>query len=664
MTIHALIEALENQCGGVCLSDVCPGPQDIDIVLEPKVMDLADRLLKAHGFVVDSASDFQRLYLGFIDGCGYILDLTFNFELYSRYSVGLTLSLTGQAELIKQPKLYKALKYICQRRWDKLDAIKKEHAAICAFLREPSNVEWLSLPMLAALDSTPDELLHAIHRPYALTKFLPRYFRSRIVTRIGEILRRRRLGSVVALIGPDGSGKSFLIERLRQVGLRDVQYMGDWFFRLQPFYNACMRIPSPFNRFVYVFYLLENWLRYLSVWLRRFRGRTVLLDRFPGTNRNAAHTGMLGKINRLTYWLFPKPDLIVLLMADPQVIYARKQELSPQQIAQLQVCLRDAIATDRHALLNTENADVALNGLLTLILQHTRQAVVDGKGRISKHARLLMRLRSRTLLALAATLRLSSLLVPKFRTDVSGKTRILVMHHLDDRQRFRAIVRTLCRHYNLISFDQYKNNIGIDPNRLNLILAFDDGYRSWHTVGLPVFREFDVRPLLFINTDFVGLSDPAAFDYAAEKISTWPEGSLNWNELRDLQEAGAEICAHGSGHEDMSSTVDPDTLDQVVQPERFVLHTQLGAPPRAFAYPFGRYNEASVEALRRAGYEYGFSTRSGFLGESMDEFTLPRSNVGMRSPRVVCAVAEGYADRVSSMVAWLRRRGRRRGGIA
>jgi peptidoglycan/xylan/chitin deacetylase (PgdA/CDA1 family) len=659
MTIHAIIEALEKQCGAVCLSEVQPGPHDIDIVLEPKVKDEADQLLQGYGFVVDTASDFQRQYLGFIDGCGYIFDLTFDFALYSRYSVGLTLSRSGQRVLIKQPKLYKALKYVCQRRWDKLDVIKSEHAALSAFLREPTNVEWLSPPMRAALDSTPDELLHAVHRPFKLTEFLPRYIRSRILTPIKEILRRRRRGSVVALIGPDGSGKSFLIERLRALGLCDVQYMGDWFFRLQPFYNACMRIPSPFNRFVYLFYLVENWLRYLSVQLRKSCGRTVLLDRFPGTNRNAVHTGILGTINRLTYRFFPKPDLIVLLMADPEVIYARKQELTPQQIKQLQVCLRDAIATDRHALLSTENADEALNGLLKLILHHARRTPGRGEGRISKHARLLMQLRSRTLLGLAASLRVCGKIFPALRPKVRGKTRILVFHHLDDRQRFRAIVSTLRRHYNLISFEDYKNNIGIDPNRLNLILALDDGYRSWHTVGLPVFREFDVRPFLFVNSDFVGLSDQDAFDYCVKKISTWPEASLNWQELRELQDAGAEIGAHGCGHEDMSSSDNRDLLDQVVQPDRVTLQTQLGAPPRGFAYPFGRYDEAGVKALQRAGYQYGFSTRSGFLDASGDKLTLPRSNVGMRSPYVVCAVAEGYGDRVSRMVAWLKVRGGR-----
>jgi peptidoglycan/xylan/chitin deacetylase (PgdA/CDA1 family) len=663
MTIHALIEALEKQCGAVCLSEVRSGPHDIDIVLQQKFKAEADLLIRAHGFVLNTTSDFQHLYIGFIDGFGYVLDLAFDFALYSRYSVGLKLSRSGQAVLIKQPNLYKALKYICQRRSDKLDAIKNEHAAICAFLSEQTNVEWLSPPMRAALGSTPDELLRAIHRPFELTKFLPRFIRSRIFTPATEILRRRRLGSVVALIGPDGSGKSFLIERLREVGLCDVQYMGDWFFRLQPFYNACMKIPSPFNRFVYLFYLLENWLRYLSVRQRRFRGRTVLLDRFPGTNRNAVHTGMLGTINRLTYRLFPKPDLIVLLMADPEVIYARKQELSPQQIKQLQVCLRDVIATDRHALLNTESADVALNGLLKLILQHARRVPTQNQGRISKRARLLMQLRSRTLLALAAALRVFGKLLPALRPDVRGQTRILVFHHLDDRRRFRAIVSTLRRHYNLISFEDYKNNIGIDPNRLNLILALDDGYRSWHTVGLPVFREFDVRPFLFVNSDFVGLSDPHAFDYCVKKISTWTEASLNWQELRELQEAGADIGAHGCGHEDMSSPANRDILDQVVQSDQLVLQTQLGVPPLGFAYPFGRYDDAGVEALRRAGYEYGFSTRSGFLDASSEKLALPRSNVGMRSPYVVCAVAEGYGDRVSSMVAWLKGR-RRRGSRA
>lgn len=655
MTIRSLIETLERQCGAVLLSEVRPGPGDIDLVLAPESMAAADRVLAAHGFMLDSANRFQRLYLGFLDGHGYVLDLTCDFELYSRFSVGLTLSRQGQTVLITQPKLYKALKYICQRRWDRLDVIVEQHAALRAFLVESANVEWLSPPMRAALDSKPEELLRAIHRPYSWSRFLPRYLKNRLITPISGILQRRRQGRVVALIGPDGSGKSFLIERLREVGLKDVQYMGDWFFRLQPFYNACMKIPSPFNRFVYLFYLVENWFRYLGVCLKRLRGRTVLLDRFPGTNRNAVHTGMLAKINRLTYRLFPKPDLIVLLMADPQIIYARKQELSPEQIAKLQVCLRDAIATDRHALLNTEHADTALNGLLKLIAYHAGPGAGHYEARISTRLRVLMRLRSRALLALATTLRLGAQFLPALRTDVRGQTRILVFHHLDDRERFRAIVCALARRYKLISFNDHITRTGIDPDRLNLVLALDDGYRSWHSVGLPVFREFAVRPLLFINSDFVGLPDPEAFAYCAEKISTWPEGALSWHELRELEAAGAEIGGHGRQHEDMSSMADEAALDEVLQPEIQTVATELGTRPRGFAYPFGRYSDAAMAALRRAGYQYGFSTRSGFLSDSLDDLMLCRSNVGMRPPYVVCAVAEGYGDLVSAMVARLKR---------
>ena len=65
-------------------------------------------------------------------------------------------------------------------------------------------------------------------------------------------------------------------------------------------------------------------------------GYTVLIDRFPGTNRNVVHKNFLGKINHLIFKLTPKPDLFVFLCVTPSEIFNRKKELNIRQIQNIQ----------------------------------------------------------------------------------------------------------------------------------------------------------------------------------------------------------------------------------------------------------------------------------------------------------------------------------------
>lgn len=647
MVIEEIAEGLK-QFNVTFLSSISPGPGDVDLAVSPQEIEAVNRYLLDSGFTLFDSNPYQRKYCGFFQGRGYEFDVVSDFNLYTRYSVGLELSSAGKCNLVRSPSLYKALKYVCQRRVEKLDFVVQQHAELRNFLRDERNIKWISDPFYAALSGPTVELFDAIHRHFSFRKFLPRFVRNRLITPLSEMYRRRQRGATIAMIGPDGSGKSFIIDKLKQIDIHDVQYMGDWFFTFQKFYNLVMRIPSPFNRFVYLFYLIENFARQVKVYGLKLRGRVVLLDRFPGTNRNAAHKGVLGKINHFVYTIFPKPDLTILLYARPEVIYARKQELTVAEIATLQNALREKIENSPHAIIDTENLDGALNEITRRIAGATKDRNAHYQSSIGAGARLLMKIRARTLLGLAtASYCLSkACFVP---SGGKGKTRVLVFHHLDEPRKFARVVAGVKKRYNIISLQDYRDG-KVSKEKINVIFAFDDGYKSWHANGLPVFQRYGVKPLLFVNSDFVGLSEAHAFDYCSSRINTWPEASLSWGELSELVAAGAEVGGHGSGHKDMSADLSMAELKSFVVTDRQVIHDKLGVQPRTFTYPFGRFHELATQAVQASGYQLAFCSTSGFLEESACEFTLKRSNVGMRSPLTVYAVIEGYSDSVSKAV--------------
>lgn len=267
-----------------------------------------------------------------------------------------------------------------------------------------------------------------------------------------------------------------------------------------------------------------------------------------------------------------------------------------------------------------------------------------------------MILKSRARVFLACALYITSVILPAhWMRNNAGKTRVLVFHHIDDPARFRSILAALCRNYQVVSFDQYLAG-EVSGKQINVVVALDDGYSSWFSAALPLFREFGIRPLLFINSDFVGIDEEAAKDYCRLAITTWPETGLAWGEVRALEEAGAEIGGHSQGHANLETCESTERIQAVIHNDRLAIGHALGHPIRSFAYPFGRYDDRATVATAKAGYSFGFTSESGFLDDSEGPLLLKRSNIGLRPPLVVCAMVEGWPDFISAIVRRIKRK--------
>jgi thymidylate kinase len=180
-----------------------------------------------------------------------------------------------------------------------------------------------------------------------------------LVRRVGRFFRPT--GLVVALMGPDGSGKSLLIEALlaqQQDGFRRTRY-----FHLRPGVlgtseDAKAPTTDPHAKpaygtaksavklaYVAADYLLGYWLKVRPAVVR---SSFVIFDRYyhdllvdPRRSRYGAPDWLV----RLLGYFVPKPDLMLVLDAEVDVILARKQEVTRAECAR-QVAAYRALAED------------------------------------------------------------------------------------------------------------------------------------------------------------------------------------------------------------------------------------------------------------------------------------------------------------------------------
>jgi thymidylate kinase len=138
-------------------------------------------------------------------------------------------------------------------------------------------------------------------------------------------------GLTVAVIGPDGAGKTTLVEGLAEsipMPTR-ILYMGLTGGRL-PRADA-LRVPG----LVLLARLTLLWARYAVAAYHRSRGRIVLFNRYTlnGAVPSGVPRSRTGrKSRRFQRRAIPSPDVVLLLDASGETMHARKGEYTPQEL--------------------------------------------------------------------------------------------------------------------------------------------------------------------------------------------------------------------------------------------------------------------------------------------------------------------------------------------
>jgi peptidoglycan/xylan/chitin deacetylase (PgdA/CDA1 family) len=142
-----------------------------------------------------------------------------------------------------------------------------------------------------------------------------------------------------------------------------------------------------------------------------------------------------------------------------------------------------------------------------------------------------------------------------------------------------------------------------------VILTFDDGYADAYDHAFRLLQKYEMVGTFFVVTDWLDQSRP---------------GYLTWDQARDMAEAGMSIQSHSRSHPDLTQNCDGDCVIFQVLGSVETIEAEIGARPRFFCYPSGRYDEAVLEVLPQLGIVAAVTTHGGTLHTSDRPLELRR----------------------------------------
>ena len=109
-------------------------------------------------------------------------------------------------------------------------------------------------------------------------------------------------------------------------------------------------------------------------------------------------------------------------------------------------------------------------------------------------------------------LRFISFVKSNIFSNKNGRLRILIFHDIppEDESAFSNLLIWLSKRWNFITPNEFEKIIkGESPNQGdNLLLTFDDGFRSSFTVAEKYLNPMNIKALFFVVSDFISINDP------------------------------------------------------------------------------------------------------------------------------------------------------------
>ncbi len=216
------------------------------------------------------------------------------------------------------------------------------------------------------------------------------------------------------------------------------------------------------------------------------------------------------------------------------------------------------------------------------------------------------------------------------RPTVGGLNVPILMYHRTPADFEQQISHLVNRGYTSITLSELRAALlqGTPLPPKPVIITLDDGYTDQlHEVA--ILRKYHMKATLYM------INGGATSNWcigANSKNAANCEPYLTWNQVRELDRGGLiTIGSHTINHPNLV-ILTPEQQRVEILGGKLELEKELGHEVTDFAYPYGSFNEISIEVVRAAGFKTAVTTQAGISHDTASLFTLTRLRDSLELP--------------------------------
>lgn len=231
-----------------------------------------------------------------------------------------------------------------------------------------------------------------------------------------------------------------------------------------------------------------------------------------------------------------------------------------------------------------------------------------------------------------------------FRLQRKSVTRFVTFHDIlpVNSGNFKTNLKFLKQRTNVVSLDDFFSN-RLSFKKINVVITFDDGYKSWVTDAIPILKKLELPATFFVSSGFIGLSKDAEADFKRTKLfKKLPPrevtGCLSYANVKRISDDGFTLGGHSLNHCNLSELHSSQKVNYEIAADKAKLEDITGRKVNYFAYPGGDYYNPEInitDILRESGYIGAVTAQSGFNNASSHPYFLHRDITGAAMPSQV-----------------------------
>ena len=195
--------------------------------------------------------------------------------------------------------------------------------------------------------------------------------------------------------------------------------------------------------------------------------------------------------------------------------------------------------------------------------------------------------------------------------------RVLVYHHIEKKNfnKFYHNRKYLKKEWNFITPSQFESHLR-NKKRLkgkNLLLTFDDGFKSNFYVEKEVLKKLNIKCIFFVPSEFIKLNSykkskkflsKNILDNFSEKTNELKNMSVE--DIKLLLKRGHVIGSHTKTHASLSKIKSLSKLKKEIIGSKNDLKKLLNVEINHFAFTYGNYKSMNKESLKMSFSKYRF----------------------------------------------------------